>query len=239
MGRPLLRNRRFGTNPIVVHNHGQRHPNSDLWFKKTLRIVLEGPPRSDRHSDIAVFAWSNETTTGPFEQSCRHLGIDCQVIGREHATWSNRHKLTTAIEALRRCRESFALFADACDVLLVDGLEHLLPLPKEAQMLFMAENSHYPNDVPTRSFEESVSEAPFRYLNAGVCFGRRDRSLEHFEAALTLCGSNDDWSCDQRALKMLYRERYPEIQLDSRCRVFQSLRGLDPFFILERGDAGA
>jgi hypothetical protein len=130
-------------------------------------------------------------------------------------------------------------FADGCDVLLVDGIGALLPLPPKCQLRFMAEDNHYPGDVPTRSFEESVSPAPFQYLNAGVCFGRRQESLELFVAALEICGENDDWACDQRALKILYRERYPAIQVDSRCQIFQSLRGIDPFFILESSDAGA
>lgn len=162
----LLRNTLFGTRPIIVHNHGRRHPNSAAWFQRLLDRLLAIETAPILHPDVDVFAWSNESRTGVFERCCRHLGIGCTIIGREHVTWANRLKLTTAIDALQRSSKPYVLFADACDVGVFRDIRALLPLPRGCRLLFNAENNHYPDDIPTDEFERSVASSPFQYLNA-------------------------------------------------------------------------
>lgn len=228
----LLRNRLFDSRPLVVHNHGRRTPQSNPWFQSWVHAVEALPRQGWGHPEIVVFGWSNEPHTGPLERTCRHMGIGCEIIGREHSSWSNRYKITTALEAMARCDRRWVLFADACDVAIFGDLAGLIPLPENCVLLFNAENNHYPHDAGTAAFEESISPPPFQYLNAGVCLGDRERSLQLFRTALEICGDSDDWGADQRALKQLYQRVHPAIQVDSRCRVFQSIRGINPYDIL-------
>lgn len=75
-------------------------------------------------------------------------------------------------------------------------------------------------------FEKSIYAAPFRHLNSGCYIGRRQPLIDFLEEVVSLKGFaitgylEDD---DQVLVREVHRRRYPQFQIDTRCRIFQCL----------------
>lgn len=226
----MLENLRFDTRPLVVHAPGPPVFNP-YWepvrerFFATPRRALGAPAR------LTVLTW-NDGARGPgvLERSLEHLGVPCVVAGRGVRGWTNSvHKPLGARQALETIDTEYVLGVDSSDAILLGDPGPLVERfdgSFGAELVFAAEKNNSPNAVRFRTFEEGLagsSSTPFRFLNGGTWIGRTAYCREFFDEAVRTPPAPEDPSSEQGILKELFLTRHPEVALDYRCELFQTL----------------
>ncbi|MGE0551878.1 MAG: glycosyltransferase domain-containing protein [Gemmatimonadales bacterium] len=232
---PLIRNRRHGTTPGLVHAPGRA--GESPWWPRIEERVLSASHRYRPRDGLEIVTWNSGRPNsilsvrghrlGTLEASLDRFGIPYTVLGGSVGDrWTNRMKLELTLDHLRRSAAELILGADSADVLLVDDPGRIVDAfaGQPARVLFNAEKNPWPRQLAdVASFERQVAPAPFRHLNSGLWIGYREALIEAFGHALAAAGSSEVPGSDQACWKQVYRERYPAIQVDARCRCFQTL----------------
>jgi hypothetical protein len=238
---PLLHNRIHQTNPILVHAPGKLEESP--WWEAVKQRVFENRRVAQGTNELAIITWNsgapNRTlavrghTLGWFERSLDHSAVSYTVLGGDVGTgWTNRLKLDLTLDFLGRTTAQFILGGDSSDVLLVGDPARALAefLRQDAGVLFNAEKNPWPKQLAdVKRFERRVALAPFYHLNAGLWIGRREALIRAFTTAKRWAGQveGEGWrASEQVCWKLAYRELYPEVQVDDRCRIFQTLIGV-------------
>ncbi|WP_299611671.1 glycosyltransferase domain-containing protein [uncultured Tateyamaria sp.] len=237
----MLTNTLLGTQPMIVHAQGQQDA-SPHWSEIRDGFFKSQPQTCSPDPRLTVITWSNDTS-GPciFEQSLNHLGLVPSVLGRGVEEWVNSiHKPTLTLKALQTISSDYVLGVDGFDAIALRDPGQAVDLFEaefSCDLLFNAGKVCWPDLDVFRDFEHSVSDAagsPFRYLNGGAWIGRTEFCREFF-AAVAAQPQLDGWpGSEQGLLKQLFPEWYPNVSVDYRCRIFQTLQYVfDPIFRLD------
>ncbi len=182
-----------------------------------------------------VLCWNK--TIKPYTAQClEHLGItDYVVLGQRIIDWKNVYKLNLVLDYLKtRCKTEYVLHLDATDVLLVDDPQILLDRFLQyynCGVLFNAEVHCHPNDDfshEAKLFEEKTYSQKHRHLNSGCYIGRKDAIIKVLQEAIAILprsygGNSKINQDDQRIVRIVHKNLYPLIQIDSHRHLFQTL----------------
>jgi len=238
---PLIHNRIHDTHPSLVHAPGKL--DESPWWDRVKQEIFRTPRVSRANDSLAVITWNSGSpnptlsvrghTLGWFERSLDHFAVSYTVLGGGiGSAWTNRLKLDLTLEFLGTTTADFVLGGDSSDVLLVRDPGAALAefRRQDAGVLFNAERNPWPKQLAdVKAFERRVALAPFHHLNSGLWIGRRDALIRAFTAARRWADrvEGDGWpASDQACWKLAYRELYPSVQVDDRCRIFQALNGV-------------
>ena len=225
----FFRNRTFDSAPLVLHGQGPDfvHP---FWSEIVAAFFAEPRQHLGAIDDLTIITWNNgaRADLGLLERSLDHLGVPYRVLGAEIASWrSSRDKPRLTAEALAEITTPFVLGVDSRDAILV-GDPRDLPrrLPAGCDLLFNAERVHFPFVPALKVFEDQCTAAkasPYRYLNGGAWLGRLAFCRRFFAEACDTPPLAEHPSSEQGILKQLLPRHHPRVQLDTRCRLFQTL----------------
>ena len=232
---PKIKNILTRTYPAVFHMNGKILSDEDR--EKMMNLIyylIEFKKPKYNSKELAIITYNNlPEDKGLFEKTLDKLGFDYFVLGKNINPWKNIFKLKLILEKIEEIKTKYVLACDDRDVILFDSPDKIVSHFKGidgCEMLFMAEVNDYPERSDTREFEESVAlkKNPFKFLNSGVFISNTDFLKKIVREALEL---NDLWEkekgkknySDQMIYKILYKKYYPQIRLDHKCKVFQSI----------------
>jgi hypothetical protein len=225
----FFHNSKFDSDPIVLHGQGD-DLTKPLWAE--VRDAFFATPRREigAAANLTILTWNSREEPGLLERSLDHLGVPYIVKGRGIADWTNsRDKPRLTIEALDEIDTPYIAGIDSFDAIVVDDPSLLIARFEEhfdADLVFNGGKINWPNVTAFRRYEESIpgaSESEFRYLNGGAWIGRTDFCRRFFgEACTTEPHPLHAWS-EQGVLKQMLPRYVPRVQIDYRCRMFQTL----------------
>ncbi|HPD17895.1 MAG TPA: hypothetical protein PLE19_23400 [Planctomycetota bacterium] len=236
---PAVVNLVFDTRPLVVHAPGLAGKN-ELWQDLQAEFFQTPARQFGPAGDLTILTWNNQAAPGVLQRCLDHLGVPYLVLGQGVKEWKNLHKIRLTREALGGVQTRYVMGLDAADVLV---LAHPLAVLERFQrefscrLLIGAETHCFPEIAELRRFEDSLPGAtsPWRYLNSGMWIGETAFCRGFFAAA----AEAEPWPGDERflrsdqgVLKKLLRRFYPDVLLDTQCRLFQNIN-------LPRGEEAA
>lgn len=223
-----FKNLQFGTEPVVLHaNGGVGMPV----LERALAKLLREPARPRRRgAAVTVLTYNNSGADTPVERSLRHLGVPVRVLGRgiPASRWRNPAKIALTLKELDAVRTPFVMTVDSFDAVVLEDPSVAVERFErgfDCELLYSAEKKSYPDDPALTRFEKALPEArgtPFKFLNAGAMIGRTGY-LKKALARLTREIDVMEFASEQLLIRWLYQRRYPEIKIDARCRIFQTL----------------
>jgi hypothetical protein len=220
----LVTNFTYQTNPIVLHNPLSDRVNHEWQY--CVRNTLHKPIKQQNCPEIDICTWNSSFNPGLLEINLKKNGLNYTCLGRGIKNWSNRLKIKLALEFVNFTDKKYVFAADCFDVLLVGEISDLLKRfhATGAQVIFNATGTNYPPCDRNGRIEERIcKDRPFCYLNSGMFIGRTDylrgllEEVEHYEDEYTMLYSTSD----QIKYKPIYHRRFPDVQLDSQCQMFQ------------------
>lgn len=162
--------------------------------------------------------------------SSNDILFDEDILAEE---WKMENKINSLVKSLRRCRTEYALVTDVRDVLITANIdEEFINKFKgmDCDIVYNATTSKYPKvNLPSDYLIEGGS-GPFKYLNAGVCFGKTDKLLEWYEHCNVLFENNKS---EQFVLRKLYNPSF-KIKIDGERKLFRSCHAYDTIFFKDR-----
>jgi len=225
----FFRNTLFGTEPVVIHGQGDEiiHP----FWREVRESFFATPPRHIGASkDYSIITWNSRAEPGLLERSLDHLGIPYIAKGRGIADWTNsRDKPRLTLEALGEIETPYVIGIDSFDAIVVDDPALLIPRFEndfDADLVFNGGKINWPNVADFKRFEDALpgaAESDFRYLNGGAWIGRLDSCREFFAEACRTAPHPLHTDSEQGILKQLLPRYVPRVQVDYRCRMFQTL----------------
>ncbi|HSH59112.1 MAG TPA: hypothetical protein VK988_05615 [Acidimicrobiales bacterium] len=163
------------------------------------------------------------------------------MLGRGIDPWKNILKIPTLDEALRQVTTPYVIATDSPDVIILREPGNSIELfeRSSAELLYIGDSSFWPPEFQDLKAQEEqipgARDTPFPYLNAGALIGRTEFCRHFFmEAAREgkrqigipyvegTSGAGTD-ADDQSVMKRLYLANHPNVQLDLRCEIFQTL----------------
>lgn len=228
----------FGTSPQLIH---APDCSKNPYWDKLCRVFLNRTKTVHNCHDLTVLTWNNRKK-GAFERSLEIKGIPHIITGQNDNPWSNYNKFKYNIQIARECGTKYLMGCDSHDVLFIgDPCEVVDRFSRmDCRLLFNCEKFFYPNfPEPTlqrwRSFEMSVGQRPYQFLNAGMWIGETDFCQEFFQHAdavrvydLFDCEPYEflrksSIGCDQSSLHHIFPHFHPRVSLDYRCEVFLNI----------------
>ncbi|MBI4485357.1 MAG: hypothetical protein HY655_05045 [Acidobacteria bacterium] len=231
---PLIHNWLFDTYPMLVHAAGKSE-QLPLW-PSIVRAAERWRVDTRLDPNLTVITFNNGGSLnqpykrlGLFEESLRRSGVDeIAVLGQAVTEWKHNLKINLLLEYLNTAAvKDYVLVADSADVILTNDIEPLVERFKAfgCRAVFNAERRHYPGDLPP--FDEQVASGEyFPCLNSGIWVADTSfaRELADYCARLTV---EKHKKCDQTRYKTAYRQFYPAIRVDHRCRLFQNINRVE------------
>jgi len=220
----MIRNRQYGTTPLVFHNAG---PATTRTFRQICKAFFARPAQKiGSIPDLTILTWNNGAPRmGLFERSCDHLGIPVLVLGSA-SEWSNLRKLSLTAGALESITSTWVMAADSRDAILWDNPIEL-PDMFDCDLMFSADHMTAPDMILYREIEDRFADKAgagrFRYLNSGMWIGVTAFCREFFGAAARMSPMKSHPLSDQGILKPLFHASYPKVQLDYRSTMFQNM----------------
>jgi hypothetical protein len=164
------------------------------------------------------------------EKNLNALDIKHHVLGKSLNNWKNPNKISLLVDFLPNIKTEYTMVLDAYDVLLVNNMKDIITDFESfgSMILFNATYGTYPEDKKGLYCNMEKSLKPndfFCHLNSGCFLGKTDYVKYLYNLAL----SHEDnvtkkyHYSDQIKIKKFYVEKFPEIQIDSKCKIFQVL----------------
>ena len=227
----ILRNKQFGSQPVVVHAHGPLlsaphwQPIREAFFAQEPRAI--GPP-----GDLTIITCNNgHPSMGLLERSLDRLGVPYVVTGRGIDPWVNaRDKPRAILQAAQEAETQYLLYADSRDAIVLDDPRIVVERFRTrftCDLVFGADRINWPTVDRFRRFEDAVAgeEAAqdFRYLNGGAWIGRTEFCRQFFADAVATPPAPEIEAAEQGILKQLFQKYHPRVQLDYGCSMFQNI----------------
>jgi len=218
----MIKNLIHNTKPIIFHAQGKLR-FCPLWTK--IKDVCSSSKKIP--DGLSIVTFNNGNSFGGKEIGCFEKSIEnqCIVMGKEITNWINSLKIQLTVEFLENAKSDYILSADSSDVVvysfddIIESFEN-----KKCQILYNAEMQCYPNRNNSE-IEKSKFEKPFCHLNSGLWIGKRKFALEFYkELSLAV---NEKTISDQGCIREIYLKFYPEILIDDKCSIFQTLNGVN------------
>ena len=227
----------FRTNPVIIHYNGYAKANisEHHYFDTMQRRFFSEPSRNiGSVKDLTIVTWNSFQNKSLVERSLEHLGVPHLVLGKDAANkpWNHFYKIETLLGAIGSISTKYILGLDAFDVMVLDDPAKVVERFERSfkcDLLYNASVYEWPKDYHTRQFEENASRTAFRYLNGGIFIGNTEYIKYVLDMAVKLRKEMQVELTEQPLLRILYRLLYPRVQIDSRCAIFQTLKGVKCF----------
>ena len=228
------------TCPIVVHN-----PFEFRDWNRIVEIALNAPPCKDE-PQLTILTFNNQTETNLLQRNLERLNIKHRVLGRHIAKWSNLHKVDLAFEALETVDTPYLMACDGSDVCFLASPSEILHrfVRTGAQMLFNATYVNWPPDQTYATIEMKLHpDRAFCFLNGGVWIAHAEsakkvlhltrelrKDIEYKRKLEDLCRNRRPShkelfrNSEQVSIRPIYHKCFPEVNIDSRCEIFQVLQ---------------
>lgn len=197
-------------------------------MKKTMDIVeefsanrIEINPRISvittfTNKTQAITALQLELSNMPYVNACPE-GVE---------SWTNIDKIKYYVDALEQTTSEYALLVDGYDVLFFKSLDEAFIQKFEelnTKVLFNATKNNHPN-MKIDFIEDRDSLGEFKYLNAGVVFGKAQDLLKFYKEALAITQRKDimnPWNSEQLYIRIVANGN-PDVSFDYQCVLFQT-----------------
>jgi len=168
-------------------------------------------------------------------ESALRNGVDLIVLG-----WGVKWMgLSQKLEAAYRYAASIPphdvlLFTDAFDVMFTNNARYIMETfsSMKTDLMFAAECGCWPHVMEEKDVCFSrypPSPTPYRYLNSGTWIGNAKSAMDMLGVVIQKAGNNFMNANDQKLIADMYLSQEFNIQLDFRCKLFQSMHmTLDP-----------
>ena len=164
----------------------------------------------------AITALQLELSNMPYVNACPEGTVN----------WTNIDKIKYFVSALEKTTSEYSLLVDAYDVLFFNNLDELF-IQKFNEMgkkiLYNATKNNHPNmEVDYVENRDSLGE--FKFLNAGVVFGKTTDLLEFYKEVLALTTSENiknPWNSEQLFVRIA-ADGKSYITFDHQCVLFQT-----------------
>lgn len=236
----MLRNRIYGTNPVVLHN-----PGSYPWWELLVTQFMQTRPKHLSIPNATIITWNSKRHKSVLEKSLDHLGVPCVVLGRETKAWKNTMKIQLTREALKQVSTPYVLGIDGFDAIVVGDLWRVVELLEyyRLQIVFNATNlARYSSAYLFRLYSERYASHPFCHLNAGAWVADTNFAREFFREVDEVSTEDvtrflqkenvpineyaEHYNSEQLRVKYV-AERSTEVGIDCECRAFQVLNETD------------
>lgn len=168
------------------------------------------------NKEEALTAYQLELSNMPYVNACPDDSIN----------WTNVDKIKYFVEALEETTSEYVLLTDAYDVLFFKDLDETFISKFNAmgvKVLYNATKNKYPNfDIEHIDDREKLGD--FKYLNAGVAFGKTSDLLKFYKEILSLTKSNNiknPWNSEQLYVRIAFSKR-EDVGFDNNCELFQT-----------------
>lgn len=207
----------------VIHHCPEDQPEK-IWYK-LVDLVLKNKNRINKPKDLTIITFNNTNKKMLLEKNLDLLKFDYLVFGKEFKVWENPHKIKILKEELPKIKTNFVLVLDAEDVVISNNIYNLLEKFKNenCKILYNASSCRYPNEDKYSSQELKIEKSLFRHINSGCFLGNTDYCCSLYQEAFDFedeVTKKHNYS-DQIKIKKFYIEKYPEIKIDSKCKIFQ------------------
>ena len=171
----MIKNKLFGTNPIMAHAPGKLE-FIPLW--DCLCYMSKRPQfKTNLPDNITLITFNNGREFGHngkklglLEESLDLFGIKYTVLGYGIKEWKNSMKIELIDEFLKKVETQYVLSCDSSDVFLINKFDNICKIFENigCEALFNAEKNSWPIDLPQEiiKFGNSLNENYF--LNAGL-----------------------------------------------------------------------
>ncbi len=236
----ILRNTLWQTEPVIAHCNGIGAAGTGVWIFSKLRELCKRKhlPATCSSEGIAVITYSTKKEQTALEECCGLLGVPLRTIRAEKPfSPGTPEKLEISIQYLKEHIHELpdlVLFLDAFDCWIVDDLQRIRHHYFEREesgvrAIFGGEWQSYPSCSLSANLERVVyvkSDHP--YLNAGTWVARKEYALDLLFRArkyldLFLPFHGNACNTDQFGHRMCFLERWPQVEIDARSRIFQTL----------------
>lgn len=226
----MIYNTTTKTLPYLAHAPGKLEfcPDWAWLVKRTSDEIYEKP------KNLAIITFNNGKThnnkiAGTFENQLLSNGIkDFNVLGNNVENWQNRMKIELLKDFLPNIKEEYILISDSCDVLTLRNIQNILKdfLKLSCKAVFNGEVNQWPPMTPEDivAFEKEKG----LFLNAGLWICEKSFCSKILDLVLELSEKIPTQTSEQFFYKFCYRKMYPEVQVDSSCKLFQWLNRLKP-----------
>lgn len=142
-------------------------------------------------------------------------------------SWSNVDKIKYFVDALEKSTTEYTLLVDAYDVLFFKDIDDSFILKFEqmnTKILFNATKNNHPKMSSLDYVENRDALGEFKYLNAGVVFGKTQDLLAFYKEALELTKRPNiinPWKSEQLYIRMAANGK-SYISFDHQCILFQT-----------------
>lgn len=231
----MVYNRIFNTYPMLVHGCGKHHHSPMFNTIKMLNSNCVWNHSACDDFTIVTFRNGrtyNDKDAHTFENSVANAGLSCHVLGQDVSVWRNKLKIPLLKQELQNINTKYVLISDGADVLVVNDLRRLVAeyLSFGCRAVFNAEKNTWPPDLSEDiiAFERAVSiNEEFQFLNAGLWITDKAFLAEILDYCLSIEVDTEYQGSEQIYYKYCYKHFHPQIQIDSECRLFQNLYGVD------------
>ncbi len=168
------------------------------------------------NKDEAITALQLENSCMPYINAC----------GEFNGRWTNIEKIQNYVNALEQTVSEYSLLVDGYDVLFFKDIddnfiEKFQKFGKK--ILFNATKNNYPNfEIDTVENRDSLGE--FKYLNAGVVFGKTEDLLAFYKEVLEKTKDNtirNPWNSEQLFVRIVSNGK-EYVSFDNECILFQT-----------------
>lgn len=141
-------------------------------------------------------------------------------------SWSNVDKIKYYVEALEKTTSEYSLLVDGYDVLFFKNIDEEFISKFEGmgkKIMFNATKNNHPNfEIDKVTNRDSLGE--FKYLNAGVAFGKTSDLLAFYKEALEYTKMENivnPWNSEQMFVRMASNGK-DYVGFDYGCLLFQT-----------------
>ena len=200
--------------------------------------------RQQSLANVNIFTWSSQKKEltnkklETFEINCKSFNYNCNVL-YHYGIWNtNRIKIDLTIDHLKTIKEDYVWGCDGSDVLIIKPLSDIVDkfLGLKADLVFNAEIRFWPFDEMknVKLIEDNISKnyKIFKYLNAGLWMGKRERCIEFFQLCKEFTKLEIHPKSEQVCIKHAYIKSFPSVKIDHECVLFQNLNLLKPEMIV-------
>lgn len=170
----------------------------------------------------------------PLRKQCQLNDIPLYNLAINQTNWNNTIKINYIIECLKLINTEYAFISDGRDVILVNDFDDkFIEKYKEfgKPILYNATPNSFPIIVEDINSIIHV-KGNHKFLNAGVCFGRREELITFYTAALELTKFSIDRNSEQEFIRQAYARHRDIVTYDSESKLFMNVHHGDSNFTI-------
>lgn len=218
-----------GNKLFICHFPGRSEILQELVEKE-----IKHPFHVDSNITI-ICAFNNDCKNKIFDNVCSTTNVlfEKEALEKE---WKMEDKIGYLLKSLKRCKTEYALITDVRDVVITANLDNEFVSKFEAMncdIVYNATTSKYPKVNLLSDYLIEGGSGPFKYLNAGVCFGRTKELIDWYEYCNTIVENN-------RSEQFIIRSKYNpifKIKIDGERKLFRSCHAYDTIFFKDKKEA--